>query len=222
MSFRAETIDEALVGVRRERQKITIKKPKQSPYFGVNVEDWSTTTRDLLREHPLKVSEVVDAVLLAWNGIFISRIGHQKLRIGLELCPVPQIMGFLLHELIPFEFQAMHPQKWATGIRSGEKDLVCVGNPRFSIEIKTSSSPQSIFGNRSYGQQNVSDEKKSKDGFYIAVNFQKWDIKTPCINLIRWGWLDHSDWSAQNASTGQQANLPAVVENNQLLTLFKR
>lgn len=210
------------MGARRSRKQVEVIKPKQSPYFGAAPENWSAITRSLLKSHPLKVDDVVDAVLSAWNGIFTSKIGHQQLRIGQELKPAPQIMGFLLHELVPFELAAKYPRKWKTGVGAGEKDLVFKGEPGYSIEIKTSSHPTSIFGNRSYGQQEVNDEKKSKDGFYIAINFDKWDVSSPEVSLIRWGWLDHADWSAQVAASGQQANLPAVVENNQLLTLFQR
>lgn len=222
MGFRARNVDEALVGVRRSRKQVEVSKPKHSPYFGIKPELWSSVTRSLLMSHPLNVDDVVDAVLSAWNGIFTSKIGHQQLKIGQELKPAPQIMGFLLHELVPFELAAKYPRKWKTGVGAGEKDLVFHGEPGYSIEIKTSSHPTSIFGNRSYGQQGVNDEKKSKDGFYIAINFDKWEVSSPNVSLIRWGWLDHADWSAQASASGQQANLPAVVENNQLLTLFQR
>lgn len=222
MVFRAENVDDTVMGERRSRKLVSVRKPKHSPYFGAEPQEWAAVTRSLLKSHPLKIDDVVDSVLSAWNGIFTSQIGHQQLKIGQELKPAPQIMGFLLHELVPFELTAKYPRKWKTGIRAGEKDLVFKGEPGYSIEIKTSSHPTSIFGNRSYGQQGVDGEKKSKDGFYIAINFDKWDVPSPGVSLIRWGWLDHADWTAQNAASGQQANLPAVVENNQLLTLFKR
>ncbi|MFN9402025.1 MAG: ScaI family restriction endonuclease, partial [Dolichospermum sp.] len=43
----------------------------------------------------------------------------------------------------------------------------------FSIEIKTSSSPRNIFGNRSYAQKSTTGKtKKSKSGYYLVINFE--------------------------------------------------
>ena len=91
-----------------------------------------------------------------------------------------------------------------------------------SIEIKTSSSKSQIFANRSYGQQNDSPGKKDKSGYYLAVNFESWkdSIGQPEIRLIRFGWLDHVDWYSQEQASGQQASLPPVVENLQLLIAY--
>jgi hypothetical protein len=43
----------------------------------------------------------------------------------------------------------------------------------------------------------------------------------PPIRVIRFGWLDHTDWRAQSSETGQQSSLPAAVENNQLLRYYE-
>lgn len=99
---------------------------------------------------------------------------------------------------------------------------------RWSIEIKTSSHAKQIFANRSYGLETESEGKKAKSGYYLAINFHAWpsfDAKPaqqvdPGIRSIRFGWLDSTDWQAQKAESGQQSNLPPLIENTQLLMLW--
>ena len=130
-------------------------------------------TQELIQEHPLEPAELVDVVLNAWEAIFKSRIGPRSFKIGVDIYPKPQILGALLHELIPLELQSRYPRIWRVEATSADKDVVHLSNPRFSFEIKTSSSASSIFGNRSYAQGSEAG-KKDKAGYYLAVNFQKW------------------------------------------------
>jgi len=46
---------------------------------------------------------------------------------------------------------------------TSEKDLVCVPDEEFSVEIKTSSHKSKIFGNRSYSKREKT-KKKGKSG----------------------------------------------------------
>jgi hypothetical protein len=87
-----------------------------------------------------------------------------------DLFPRPQIMAYFLHELIPLEFSDRYPGIWRREETSDEKDLVYIPDQWFSVEIKTSSSNGRIFGNRSYTQETQT-IKKSKSGYYLAVNF---------------------------------------------------
>jgi len=168
-------------------------------------------------------------VLGSWEAIFQSTLGD-GFRVGQHIFPKPQIMGFLLHELIPLEFEHLKPKEWRAEQTAADKDLVYLPDDSFSIEIKTSSHPAQIYANRSYGQEGVSEGKKAKSGYYIAVNFDRWPsiskkptkkLVKPSIRSVRFGWLDHTDWLAQSAATGQQSALPALVENAQLLTFFQ-
>lgn len=196
---------------------------RDSPYHNAPVSKWAKITKRLLSRHPLSSQEIVDAVRSSWDAIFESRIGQRDLVIGQDIFPEPQIMGFLLHELIPIELAARHPGEWRRCENSGEKDLVYIPDPRRSVEIKTSSHKQQIFSNRSFAQK-PSKTKKDKDGYYLAVNFQKFakaHESRPDIRLIRFGWLDHSDWTGQDAPTGQQAKLRPEVELYKFLTLYK-
>lgn len=191
-----------------------------SPYKGLKIKDWNKITNKLIASHPLSKKEIVEVTLKAWNDIFESRIGSKPFKIGIDIFPKPQIMAFLLHELIPLEFSERYKGIWRTEESAKDKDLVYIPNNNFSIEIKTSSSTGKIYGNRSYAQEAES-SKKSKSGYYLAINFEKFSFaKQPIINLIRFGWIDHEDWLGQKAATGQQARLDNNVENIKLKTYY--
>jgi hypothetical protein len=195
----------------------------RSPYAGVAKSKWRSKTRRLVEKHPLDMKEVVEVVSGAWEAIFQSRIGPKGFQIGQHLFPKPQIMAFFLHELIPLEFSARYPALWRPERAAGDKDLVYIPDESLSVEIKTSSHPTQIFGDRSYAQERRSSSKKEKSGFYLAVNFDKFaeSAPRPRIRKIRFGWLDHADWIGQSAATGQQARLPPEIEASKLLTLYE-
>lgn len=191
------------------------------PYTGVSPAKWIDVTRRLIKEHPLKTDEVVEVVLTAWQSIFDSKLGTKGFKIGVDIFPKPQIMGFLLHELIPLELAARYPKFWRPELTGGDKDIVYIPDDSFSIELKTSSDAKHIFGNRSYAQQG-SEGKKAKSGYYLTVNFGKFvkGEKQPRIGLIRFGWIDAGDWIGQKAATGQQSRLPREVDSGKLITLY--
>jgi hypothetical protein len=196
-----------------------------SPYKGLNVNQWREKTLRLIGAHPIKPAEFVEVTLEVWDDIFRSGIGKKPFRIGLDVFPKPQIMGYFLHELIPLEFARRYPAHWR-GERDGrDKDLVYIPDPQYSVEIKTSSHPSKIFGNRSYAQ-GAGSTKKSKSGYYLAINFGKCvkceNPVQPKILRIRFGWLDASDWRGQKAPSGQQANLATEVEEAKLIEIFPK
>ncbi|MEZ2230496.1 ScaI family restriction endonuclease [Microcoleus sp.] len=198
----------------------------QSPYTGLPVQDWHEKTLELIDLHPLDPQEIYEVVIQVWNEIFQSSITSRGYTIGIDLFPTPQIMGFFLHELIPLEFASKYPGIWRRDRTAIEKDIVHIPNNHFSIEIKTSSSSRNTYGNRSYAQQSATGAKPKKDksGYYLVVNFQKFNPKmegaqTLNINLVRFGWIDREDWQGQTAATGQQAKLSPDVERYKLLKL---
>jgi len=132
-------------------------------------------------------------------------------------------MGFFLHEFIALELAARYPKKWRGEESKSDKDIVYIPDTNYSIELKTSSSANRIYGNRSYAQAN-SKSQKAKYGYYLAANFEKFSQKltSPAIRLIRFGWLDLEDWVGQKAATGQQARLMPEVEKNKLLELYRK
>ena len=196
-----------------------------SPYEGTNPQGWARITAKLLRGHPLATSDLIEVTLGAWNAIFATKVGPREFTIGTHIFPKPQIMAFLLHELISLELAAKFPKEWRGDESADEKDLVCLSDDKFSIEVKTSSSPNGIYGNRSYAQQGSS-QKKVKSGYLLAINFGKFSPSgnRPEIRRIRFGWLDQEDWVGQSAQTGQQARLTieAIQYKLRLLYEFKK
>jgi hypothetical protein len=191
-----------------------------SPYDRKPVSAWSKVTNQLIEQHPLETAELVEIVLAAWASIFELKIGS-KFEIGRDIFPKPQIMGFFLHELIPLEVAVLHPNEWRGEETAADKDIVYIPDDRFSIEVKTSSDPRHIYGNRSYAQ-GTTKGKKSKSGYYLAVNFQKFSAsnKKPRVLSIRFGWLDSTDWRGQTAPTGQQASLTKEADAHKLFKIY--
>lgn len=196
-----------------------------SPYKDIPHEKWGKVTSKLLAQHPLDGDEIVSVVRESWEQIFSSGIGPKPFKIGHDIFPKPQIMGFLLHELIPLNLGLKRPKEWRKEETAKDKDIVYIPDDQFSIELKTSSHASGIFGNRSYAQEAGSD-KKVKTGYYLTVNFGKFEVHggelRPEISLIRFGWLDHEDWLGQKSATGQQARLSPAVLAGKLVTLYSK
>jgi hypothetical protein len=193
-----------------------------SLYEGVAEEEWEEVTRKLIAAHPLNPEEIVEVVILCWEDIFESSIGRRELRIGTDIFPTPQIMATLLHELIPAEFQHRYPDLWRRDASGEDKDLVYIPDAALSSEIKCSSSASSIYANRSYAQQH-SENKKSRAGYFIGVNFQKFSAdlrERPTITRVSFGWLDWTDWIPQASPTGQQAYLSPAARKYKMLQLW--
>ena len=195
-----------------------------SPYQGRPESQWAKITTQLVEDYPLSFDDIIDAVLDAWDGILMTKIAGE-LQIGIDFLPSPQIMGNYLHELIPIMLERKFPGVWSRDINKDDKDLVYLPDNYYSTEIKTSSNPNNIYGNASYGQEDSSNaSSKSKDGYYIGVNFEKFDQapegEMPRIRKIRIGWLDHSDWHSQSASSGQAATISTFVRDNKLLLIY--
>jgi hypothetical protein len=192
-----------------------------SPYTGKSVEEWSAITDELIEKHPISSDEIVETVLKSWDDIYNSKIG--PFYIGKEIEPVPQIMSFLLHELVAHYLSLKHPGVYKVGTEKAEKDIHCITDNSLSIEIKASSHPNQIFANRSYAQPQSGFGHKDKNGYYIAVNFEQFkSVKPnlPKILMIRFGYLEHIDWIAQTAATGQQARLSADVYRYKLKKIY--
>ena len=191
-----------------------------NPYLDLDVSEWKLQTKNLIEKHPVSTEFISRSVLNVWKDILETKIG-KKAKIGVDIFPSPQMTGTLIHELLPLEFEGIKPEGWRKERYSFDKDIVCLKDDFFSIEIKCSSSKNKIYGNRSYAQQ-PSDKKKSKDGYYIAINFEKFskDKEEPSqVTMIRFGWLNQTDWIGQE-NTGQQASLSKESETHKLLEIF--
>lgn len=197
-----------------------------SPYENKPVDQWSAITEKLVNAHPISRENFIKSVKSAWKLITEGKLCGYT--IGSQIKPRPQIMGFLLHEIIPLEIIKVAGNDWRREQAKDDKDIVCISKPKFSFEIKTSSNKNKIFGNRSYGQTatNVGRVTKvDKSGYFLAINFEKFSdeqSEPPELYKIRFGWLDATDWKSQSSSTGQQASLSLDVERNKLITLWER
>ena len=190
-----------------------------SPYLGYPVEDWKEITEGLVKEHPLRGDKLRTLVTAGWNEVFESRIGSKGLRIGIDISLKGQAMGALLHELIPREFVDAYPKLWRPEDVATDKDLVFIPDDKFSIELKTSSDPNQIRGNKSYVEPPVPG-KKLKDGYYLVANYEKLKKgKIPNLMQIRFGWLDHSDWQTGESRKGQGATVKALAKEHKLIEI---
>ncbi len=190
-----------------------------SPYYNKPISEWEAITKELVEKHPL-YKEIVNVVLKSWDDIFNSKIG--SFYIGKEIFPSPQIMSFFLHELVAHYLSLKYPTTYKVGVQKNEKDVHNIQDAKMGIEIKASSHPSQIFANRSYAQPSSDSEIKDKNGYYIAINFEKFTspTKRPQILKIRFGYLEHVDWIAQKAATGQQARLSPVADKHKLITIY--
>ncbi|HEV2292798.1 MAG TPA: ScaI family restriction endonuclease [Tepidisphaeraceae bacterium] len=194
----------------------------KNPY-GANIEKWAAITERLLQDFPVKMDELVKVVLSSWEDIFHSKIGARSYQIGRDIWPEPQIMGFLMHELVPLNLAATYPRKWRRCMAGGECDAVYLLDDDWSFEIKTSSSRKGIFGNRSHAQVSEA-SKKRRGSFFLAINFGKFGTENvrPEISLIRFGWLGASDWIGQRAQSGQQAHLTKEARAYKLKIIYEQ
>jgi len=168
-------------------------------------------------QHPLSTDQILDAALLSWSRLWSTWVGDANVGFPLaEIDPPATVIGYMFEKLFAKELAARLPGSWRGGIGS-EKDLHCLADETMSVEMKASGQlGYKVFGNRSYGQALANEDagKKDKSGYYITVNFfgQK-------LTLLRFGWIDATDWQAQKSATGQMAGLPPEVYAHKLIAI---
>jgi ScaI restriction endonuclease len=188
-----------------------------SPYAGVPVANWPEVTRELVAQHPLSLELIHDAAMLSWDRLWNTWVGEAKIGFPLaDIDPPATVIGYMFEKLFAKELAERLPGAWRGG-EGSEKDLHCLENDAMSVEMKASGQlGYKIFGNRSYGQvlANAGAAKKDKSGYYITVNFfgQR-------LTLLRFGWIDATDWQAQASATGQMAGLSAEVYDHKLVPI---
>ncbi len=170
-------------------------------------------------EHPLNLEEIKNVALNTWQVLWQTRIGTGESAICLNEIDVPaMVIGYFFEKLYARELETRYPNQWRGGKTKEEKDLVCLTNPLFSTEIKSSGQlGTKIYGNRSYKQKTKDDSlvsKSEKSGYYITVNFYG-----TTLTLLRFGWIDYEDWQPQKAATGQAATLKNEVYKHKLLEI---
>ncbi|BCM25724.1 ScaI family restriction endonuclease [Methyloradius palustris] len=192
-----------------------------SPYATASIDQWPDITNQLISDHPLHPAEILDIAQVCWESVWETQIGSGSTIINLiEISPPATVIGYFFEKLFAKELARRYPAEWRGGVTGNDKDLVCIADNQKSIEIKASGQlGLKIYGNRSYGQEaeNAHLVKKDKSGYYITVNFY-----ANVLTLVRFGWIDASDWQAQKAATGQMAGLNPNVYEYKLLPLKGR
>lgn len=191
---------------------------QNSPYSGVPADKWAQVTSKLVAQHPLKLCDILEIALSSWDSVWSTKIGTPPTQINLkEINPPATVIGYFFEKIFAKKLAERFPGVWRGGISGDEKDLHHETDQTLSVEIKASGQlGTKIFGNRSYGQkvENESLAKKDKSGYYITVNFYG-----DQLNLVRFGWIDATDWKAQASATGQMAGLPDEVYSSKLIPL---
>ena len=190
-----------------------------SPYIGHPEEEWPNITEQLVDDFPLLKDDLIDLVESAWEELFSSSLGRSQLKIGQDIFLPAQATGVILEKLIAVILTNNY-SGWRGGKTKQEKDIIYVNNNRYSFEIKTSSSKNGLYGNRSTGHRS-SDRTKYRTGYYLVINYKlpKEEDLTRQIWKIRFGWIDDEDWLGQNKPTGQQASIGAKLARLKLITL---
>jgi hypothetical protein len=191
----------------------------QSPYENLAINEWTDKTKELIELHPLKPHVIREIALSCWNALWKTKIGDGATTIDFQdIDPPATVVGYFFEKLFSYQLKQTFPQEWRGSTNKDDKDIVYINKPDFSVEIKTSGQlAAKVFGNRSYGKkvQNDSSIKKEKSGYYITINFYK-----QRLNLIRFGWIDHSDWKSQEAESGQMSGLGDDVYKHKLFTIY--
>jgi hypothetical protein len=192
-----------------------------SPYEGIEEAKYIDITKKLMDEFPLSIDVIVSVVQEAWNDLYTSSFGSTEIKIGEDIFLPAQATGVILEKLIAVRLSNMD-SNWRGGEAKTEKDIVCLTNDKYSFEIKTSSSKNGLYGNRSTGHKSKN-STKHRSGYYLVINYElpKEDNPFKSIRKIRFGWIDDSDWKGQAQSSGQQASIGADLAKIKLLTIYE-
>ena len=194
----------------------------ESPYLNHPEEEWPQITKGLVDGFPLSREEIVKTVLEAWDNFYTSSFGNGKLTIGKDIFLPAQATGVILEKLIASILENKYPKLWKGGHEKTHKDIIHLEDDQFSFEIKTSSSPSGLYGNRSTGYRS-DNSRKSRTGYYLVINYllPKEEDTNKKVRKIRFGWIDDDDWVGQEQASGQQASIGAHLAKLKLITLYQ-
>lgn len=176
-----------------------------SPFEDEPKAEWRDIRDELIKSHPLSTEDVKNLVLESFDNLLETRVGSPSdgLKLFQDIELSSQVQSDFLETILARNL-IENDDSWRHGSEA-EKDFIYTEDPFFSTELKASGQEgvTEVFGNRSYAQKvETENAKKSKTGFYITVNFYR-----ESIYLIRFGWIDFSDWTGQSAASGQAATL---------------
>ena len=107
---------------------------EESPYQDQKPEQWEETTRKIIKNHPISQDELKKTVLDAWDSILKTNIS--KYKIGEDIFPTQQMIGFLLQQLVSLHFENKYPEIWRGEKSASDKDMVCLTDDNFSMKSK--------------------------------------------------------------------------------------
>ena len=148
---------------------------------------------------------VVRAVEKSWSTLWTARIGPLPLaRMHLDA----QATGKIFQELLAY---ALHDEdaRWRhpdAPRHARDPDFV-FENPAYNFELKTcgQAGGRAVFGNRCSSAGIASDTGKSRSTWLLTINYSL--VEGPRLNIVRFGFVDSTDWIGQRAATGNSSRL---------------
>lgn len=131
-----------------------------------------------------------DAVLSTWNDIEQASIA------GVRLLDVADsgVVSNLFHSLLPIK---LSPLGYRKDQDKNEKDLHYIADPKYSLEIKTSTSNR-ISGSVSYIASNKGTKERSS--LYLCIFWSKEGISS-----VKFGVINFEDWNLPKAGSSSAA-----------------
>lgn len=174
------------------------------------VEDCISQRRydDAVRMHPL-FDDMRDFVVCAMHRVAMIRM-HDGTSLTDVIPGLRGNMGSMIGTLFEHSLLQVIREQYDDEYRAQKKrsdcDILSTDDRIFNFEIKTTTSPREIYGNR------IVSQAKASGSFLLAVNYSKLTLD---VTRVRFGWVDPTCWAGQ-AGNGQQARLTAVARDTRL------
>jgi len=167
--------------------------------------------------YPLSKKKIVEVVKESFADFKHGKF--RKMNLGKEVIPEKQVQSGILHELIVASMSLI--KGFREGKQKHDKDIVFIKNNKFSLDVKTSTNPERIAGNRLTAGRT---DYVNPSGYFLCVNFDPFlkgiKLQKPKLRKIRFGWIDASKWKPQSGR-GQAATLSSETLQS-LELLFKQ
>jgi hypothetical protein len=143
------------------------------------------------------IRDVRELQSVVWGAAFID------LYPNMDVHARGSVVGACFQEFVTRWLMLLEPGNWRKGAE-GEPDMVCLYNPDFNFEIKTSCNRgNTISGNK------VQSTASKAPCFLLYVNYNR---ETLTLRDVRIGWIRAEDWIAGGQSS-QSARLSSEARN---------
>ena len=195
-----------------------------SPYRFHRKTQWLEITKTLIQGFPIPTDALIDMSHYAFEDVFRTRVGSSNVPLAsVDLSGGTRggiIGGFFEYLFINKLIEdTTGPPQWRFGSQNNEPDMVYIPDPFYSLELKTSSQRNSIWGSSSKVHKTA---RLTKDGsgFYLVVNYE-FKAK-PELTLLRFGWLDDTDWQGSKSAASASSKVIREHANLKLLTIYEK